>query len=284
MIKSNKDRLVQLSVQGKIHHPIGGYYRIDREGSPIMVPAIGGIVYNVKVGDPVFGIVGDHIEPGVSIRNQDKMESEALNAFSCIGNQARVVSGDAKGARGYVTGIHGGIDNVIISFESEDLEKMAVYDSVVIKAYGQGLTLDDYPDIKVMNIDPDLFMQFDFREEDGTLSVPVAARIPARLMGSGQGTYAYAGDYDIMTADLEAVKEHGIDKLRFGDLVLLEDCDNSFGRGYLKGAMSVGVVIHGDGVITGHGPGVTTILSSKSPILRGHLSTEANISNHLYKK
>lgn len=103
MLKNNKDRVVRTSVQGKIHHPLGGGYRISHEGKPMVVPATGGITYNVKVGDNVFGWAGDHIEPGVSIRNEEKGEREALTTFSCIGNEAKVVTGDAKGAKGYVT-------------------------------------------------------------------------------------------------------------------------------------------------------------------------------------
>ena len=55
-------------------------------------------------------------------------------------------------------------------------------------------------------------------------------------MGSGLGAgHSYSGDYDLMTADSEAVKENGLQNLRFGDIVLIEDSDNTFGRGYLKG-------------------------------------------------
>lgn len=86
-------------------------------------------------------------------------------------------------------------------------------------------------------------------------------------------------DYDITTADVDEIKRLGIDKLRFDDLVLLRDCDNSFGRGYLKVAVSIGVVVHSDCIIMGHGPGVTTILTCKESLLEGVLSEDANIIN-----
>jgi len=77
------------------------------------------------------------------------------------------------------------------------------------------------------------------------LEVPVVTEIPAYLMGSGIGSAtAFSGDYDIMTGDLEANKQFGIDELRFGDLVLLRDCDNTYGRQYLKGSVSIGVIVH----------------------------------------
>ncbi len=39
-----------------------------------------------------------------------------------------------------------------------------------------------------------------------------------------------------MTADWDEIVRLGLDKLRYGDIVLLENCDNTYGRGYLTGA------------------------------------------------
>lgn len=227
---------------------------------------------------------GDHVEPGVSIRNEDKTENAALMTFACIGNEAKIVSGEAKGAKGYVTGMHGGIDHVMIFFEEDVLENLAIDDKIMIKAYGQGLKLEDYEDIQLMSIDPDLFENLGIEERDGKLHVPVVAKVPPYLMGSGIGSpSAYSGDYDIMTADTEEIKRLGLDKLRFGDLVLLEDCDNAYGRGYLKGAVTIGVVIHSDCVKAGHGPGITTIIASKKPIIEGIIDSKANIGEYMKK-
>lgn len=286
MLNTNITRTVKLSVQGKIHHPsyTASPYRISHAGEPMVLPATGGITYNVKIGDSAFGWAGDHIEPGVSIRNEEALEKNALMTMACIGNRAKVVTGDAKGALGYVTGMHSGVDHVIICFEEEDLEKMSVDDKILIKAWGQGLQLLDYPDIKVMNIDPELFLNIPITEEKGKIKIPVAAEVPAYLMGSGIGdASAHKGDYDIMTADKEEIQRLGIDKLRFGDLVLLRDCDNSFGRGYLKGSVSIGVVIHSDCIKLGHGPGIATILTCKESKIEGILSEDANIKNWISK-
>ena len=92
---------------------------------------------------------------------------------------------------------------------------------------------------------------------------------------------AYRGDYDIMTADQGVLEECGLTGLRFGDIVLLEDADNLYGRGYRKGATSIGVIIHSDCVLSGHGPGVTTVLVSQKPILKGRITPDANIANYL---
>lgn len=287
MLKTNASKLVMLSVQGQITPPLRRtVYGVDREGVPFVLPGTGGITYNVKVGDPAFGWVGDHVEPGVStaasIEERSGSRNQAYNTLACVGNEAVVISGDAKGARGVVTGKHGGIEHVLIDFAQEDLEKMAIEDKVLIKAYGLGLQLVDYPGISVRNLDPHVLLKLDLTEEDGRLIVPVAAVIPARLMGSGIGASSTAsGDYDITTTDQEEIKALGINELRLGDLVALEDTDNRFGRSYRKGALSVGVVVHSDCLAAGHGPGVTTLFTSIDGSLGFRLDPEANIGRIL---
>lgn len=282
MLKTNKDKVVKWSVQGKIHHPLALSYRVTHEGKPVILPSTGGISYNVKIGDCVYGLAGDHVEPGVSIRNEDVRESNALMTFACIGNEAKVVSGESKGAKGYVTGMHGGIEHVLVHFDEETLENLAIDDKIMVKSYGQGLKLEGFDDIHIMSIDPNLFEKLGIIEKDGKIQVPVVAKVPPYLMGSGIGSSsAYTGDYDIMTADFDEIKRLGLDKLKFGDLVLLEDCDNTYGRGYLKGAVSIGVIVHSDCVTLGHGPGVTTIMVSKTPIIEGIIDENANISKHI---
>ena len=283
MIKTNKEKVVKWSAQGKIHHPTGGNYRISHNGEPMILPATGGISYNVAVGDCAFGWEGDHVEPGVSIRNENSSENAALMTFACIGNEAKIISGDAKGKKGYVTGMHGGIDHVLIHFEKDILEDLAIDDKILIKAYGQGLKLVENENIRIMNIDPDLFEKLNIKEEDGKLKVNVVGKVPAYLMGSGIGSKSAAtdGDYDIMTADMEEIKRLGLDKLKFGDLVLLQDCDNTYGIGYLKGSVSIGVIVHSDCIKSGHGPGVTVIMTTKESIIEGVIDENANISNYI---
>lgn len=283
MLKTNKDKVVKWSVQGKIHHPVGGNYRITNDGKPMILPATGGISYNVAIGDSVFNWAGDHVEPGVSIRNENNSENAALMTFACIGNEAKIVSGDAKGKKGYVTGMHGGIDHVLIHFEKDILENLAIDDKIMIKAYGQGLNLPDFENVHIMNIDPDLFEKLNIKEENSKLKVNVVAKVPPYLMGSGIGSKSAAtdGDYDIMTADMEEIKRLGLDKLKFGDIVLLQDCDNTYGVGFLKGSVSIGVVVHSDCVKSGHGPGVTVIMTSKESVIEGVIDESANIGNYM---
>ena len=283
MLKTNSGYLPIQSVQGKIYHPVLGCpYIAGRDGSARILTTSGGIVYNVKLGDNCMKWAADHLEPGVSLKNDTKEENEALNLFACIGNEASAVSGEAKGAKGFVTGKHGGIDHVLVYFPHNDLLKMAVEDSVLIKAVGQGLAIDGFPDVLCCNVAPDLLIKLGIEEKNGLLEIPVAFEIPPELTGSGIGSItSFSGDFDITTGDRQAVESLNLQELRFGDIVLVRDLDSSYGHEYVKGAVTIGVVVHGDSVGLGHGPGVTAILTCKRGKIKGRLTQDANIARYL---
>ncbi|RLI17016.1 DUF4438 domain-containing protein, partial [Candidatus Bathyarchaeota archaeon] len=169
MLRTNADKLVKISVVGEVASPVFGrsIYRISAGGSPVVLPGVGGITYNVRVGDLACGWEADHVEPGVSVENKEndprfgQGANVALNVLSCIGNEAVVVSGDAKGGKGVVVGKHGGIEHVLVDFPFETLEKLMIGDKILVKAYGVGLKLIDFPHIKVMNMDPRLLEALD---------------------------------------------------------------------------------------------------------------------------
>jgi len=286
MLKTNADKLVKISVWGEVVSPIFvsemSPYRISYDGRAIALPGMGGITYNVRVGDLATGWEADHVEPGVSLENKEKDEKApaaynmALNLLACVGNEAKVVSGDAKGEKGVVTGKHGGINHVMVDFREETLEKLVLKDKVQIKAWGMGLKLLDLPSVKVMNMDPDFMRAVNPSTENGKLVVPAAT------MGSGLGVdQVYSGDYDIQLFDKEMVKQYGLEDLRLGDLVAILDADHSFGRIYKKGAVSVGIVVHTDCVISGHGPGVTSLFTSSEGMITPKLDEKANIATLL---
>ncbi len=286
-MKTNIDRLVKVSVQGQVSPPTKRYqYIVSHDGDPLILPGTGGITYNVKVGDPAFGWVGDHVEPGVSMKvlggNEKVAENGALNILSCIGNKVKVISGDAKGAEGVVTGKHGGIEHVLVYFPKNTLEKLNLEDKILVKSWGQGLKLLEAPDVAVMNLDPDLLKKIPLKLNDGFLEVPVAGVIPPELMGSGIGASSvYSGDYDLTSADKDKLAELGLLDLRFGDLVVLTDTDNTYGRCYRQGAVTIGVVVHSDCVLAGHGPGVTTIFTSAKGKIKAQVTKGANIADYL---
>ncbi|MEM2337522.1 MAG: DUF4438 domain-containing protein [Candidatus Bathyarchaeia archaeon] len=287
MLRTNVDKLVKISVVGEVASPVygRGVYNISAEGVPMVLPGVGGITYNVRVGDPACGWEADHVEPGVSIENKENDPSfgrganTALNVLSCIGNEAVVVSGDAKGARGVVTGKHSGIEHVLVDFQPEILEKLMLGDKVLVKAFGVGLKLLDFPDIKVMNMDPRFLEALNPKPVGDKLEVPVTHVIPAAIMGSGLGAnQTYSGDYDIQLFDEATRREYGLEDLRLGDLVAILDADHSFGRIYRKGAVSVGIVVHTNCVTSGHGPGVTTLFTSSKGKIVPKIDSKANIA------
>lgn len=286
-MKTNEKQLVKQSMQGRVHHPTlksDGYW-VGFDGKGRIPMGVGGITYNFKIGDCCMNIEGDHIEPGVSLKNSDSKENAAMMAFSCIGNAAKIISGDAKGKIGYVSGKHGGVDHVILYFDEETLEALNVNDQIAIKAYGQGLRLLDYEDITVMNLDPTLLKQIPIKECEGTLVVPVTHIIPAHLMGSGLGeTNMLMGDYDIMTQDQHTKDACDLSNLCFGDLVYIQDHDNTNGPHYRKHSGSVGVIVHSDSYTSGHGPGVTVIMTCPNASIRPIIDPQANIANYLLSK
>ncbi len=283
MLKTNINKIIRISVIGQIASPTRrSNYRLTHDGAATVFPGTGGITYNVKVGDLVFGWVGDHIEPGVSMKNKDESENRALNVYTCIGNTAYILSGAAKGKKGLVTGKHGGIEHVLVWFSNDIIEKLAIGDQIQVRAQGQGLEVFDCPDVKFFNIDPNLFLKINPKVKNGIIELPVAHILPPTIMGSGLGSEtAASGDYDITTQDPTAIKQYKLDTIRFGDLVYLQDTDNSFGRCYKKGAGSVGIVVHANCVIAGHGPGVTTIATSVKGKIKPILNKNANIVNYL---
>jgi hypothetical protein len=289
MLKSNAEKLIKISVMGEIASPtIRSVYNVSATGKPLVLPGVGGITYNLRVGDPACGWEADHVEPGASVENKEndsrsgQAANTAFNVLSCVGNQATVATGDAKGAKGVVTGKHGGIEHVLVDFPSDVLEKLVLGDRILVKAYGTGLKLSDFPDIKVLNIDPCLLEAWNPKPSRGKLEVPVTHIVPAAIMGSGLGsTQVNSGDYDIQLFDETVVEQYGLESLRLGDLVAIIDADHSFGRIYRQGAISVGVVVHSNCVTAGHGPGVTTLMTSPDGKIIPKITQKANIASLL---
>ena len=290
MLRTNVDKLVKISVVGEVASPVYGkaIYRISAQGNPVVLPGVGGITYNVRVGDLACGWEADHVEPGGSVENKEndtrfgRGANTAFNVLSCVGNEAVVVTEGAKGAKGVVTGKHGGIEHVLVDFQPGTLEKLMLGDKVLVKAFGVGLKLLDFPDIKVMNMDPQFLEASDPKPSGKKLEVPVTHVIPAAIMGSGLGAnHTYSGDYDIQLFDENVRKEFGLDDLRLGDIVAIRDADHSYGRIYKQGAMSVGIVVHTNCVSSGHGPGVTTLFTSSRGKIIPRIDVKANIASIL---
>jgi hypothetical protein len=289
MLKTNAEKLIKISVMGEIASPtIRSVYSVSAVGKPLVLPGVGGITYNLRVGDPACGWEADHVEPCVSVENKEndvrsgQAANTAFNVLSCVGNLATVATGDAKGAKGIVTGKHGGIEHVLIDFPADVLEKLLVGDKILVKAFGTGLKLLDFPEIKVVNMDPGLLEAWNPSANGHKLEVTVTHFVPAAIMGSGLGAnQVNSGDYDIQLFDRTVVEQYGLATLRIGDLVAIIDADHSFGRIYRQGAVSVGVVVHSNCVSAGHGPGVATLMTSFDGKIVPKIDSKANIASLL---
>lgn len=285
-LRTNKDRLVKIAVEGKVAPALAFPNEIGHDGAIHNVPGVGGITYNVLVGDPAFGWEADHVEPGVStILNSEKRKDRpnvAYNFLACVGNDAIVMSGRAKGKRGTVIGHHGGVEHVIIDFPKGVLEKFSTDDRFQIRTFGQGLRLIDVPDVMMSSLDPGLLSRMKIRQRKSGFDLEVAAVIPSELMGSGTGELqTKSGDIDIMTSDSNILEEHGLTDLRLGDIVAISDWDATIGWCYRRGAVTIGVVIHGNSHLSGHGPGLTAIMTSAKGAITPRPNRNANIGRYL---
>ncbi len=286
MLKTNKKHIVEFLLQCQPGQPRNGAnWGVDHHGKPFILPSIGGITLNIQVGDSAFGWEGDHVEPGVSCTADTKHPFEHPNnsfqLYACVGNKATVITGEAKGAVGIVLGHHGGSEHVLVDFPRKVKEKLTYDDKIIVRAKGQGLKLLGYPDIMLYNLDPDLLKIMKIKKlGKGILEVPVTTMVPAACMGSGVGAAHVAkGDYDIVTSDPGSVKKYKLDKIRFGDFVALMDHDNRYGRAYRQGAITIGVVVHSDCKKAGHGPGVTTLMTCKTALIKPVIDPKANIAD-----
>jgi hypothetical protein len=293
-LEINDAELVELAVTGEIAPPVAreSVYRVEADGKVRMVPGTGGITYNFRTGDSAVHMAGNHVEPAVSIYNPGPENdrggrvNKALNAYAAVGNQVRVLDGDAKGATGRVIGKHGGIEHVMVDFPDEAYAGLAIGDRMQVRTKGAGMALTNAEGIKVMNASPALVEALNEAgagiNGEGHLEIGVTHRIPARVMGSGLGAdQVYTGDYDIQLFDEGVIEEHGLGSLRFGDIVAIMDADHSYGRIYRSGAVSVGVVVHGRSDSAGHGPGVTTLFTSSDGSIEPHIDGDANLGKLL---
>lgn len=287
MIPANVDKLVKISVMGEIANPSmpplpASPYLVSASGEPVLIPAYGGLVYNVQIGDRAVGWAGELIQAGVSIKNSDSGANNALGTYACIGNKARIVSGLASGAEGAVTGKSGRFaDHVICHFGKKDLEKMSPGDKVLVKAFGVGLRLQDFPEVDIKSCDPDLLGKLHITIRQGTLVIPVKSVVPNRIIGAGSGFQSESKVLNLQMTDPDVRRESRLDELCFGDLVAVQDWDSRFTHGYLQGHTTIGIVSQGDSVRSGYGPGITVIMTGNAKQIHPEIVEEANIAQYL---
>jgi len=278
-LKTNKDKLLTIAVQGSITPARGGGYATSYDGKPWHELGMGSINYTVSVGDLAYGWANaDHVEPDVSFSDYNE---SPLGTLGCIGNIANVISGRAKGAKGIYIGKHG---SSMFWFPDDVKEQLTLNDIIQVKAKGVGLKIDGFEDVRVNKLSPELLENLGIEIKGDQLVIPVVMEVPGYLMGSGLGLSRLMlenVDYDIQTTCPETVEEFEFEKLRLGDVVAILDHYDNYGRGRYEGAITIGVIIHGWSDHAGHGPGVDPILSALPGKIKVKLDPYANTAYYL---
>jgi Domain of unknown function (DUF4438) len=275
-------------VRGRVTNAVGRQnpYRIGNDGVPRILPGPGGIVVSHRIGDSCVGLAGDHVEPGAAIRNDDRGYVGApdgpnlsLMTSACVGNVARIAGGPCRGAKGLVTGKHGGVNHVLVDFDTRTLLNLSIGDPIQIYACGLGLRFPDFPDIAVTNCAPGLLRRWRPAWRANALQVSVTHILPAAIIGSGLGQYNVCrSDFDIELFDPRIRRRFGLQTLRFGDLVCVRDGDSRFGFSWRGGRVTIGVVAHSDSTVSGHGPGIVALLTGSASRIRPIIDSGANLA------
>ena len=85
----------------------------------------------------------------MSISHENENSNRGLNIFSCVGNEAVVMTGEAKGERGVVTGKSGRFsEQVILHFPKAVRERIAIGDKIAVKSRGVSLSVAEHPHIR----------------------------------------------------------------------------------------------------------------------------------------
>lgn len=104
-------------------------------------------------------------------------------------------------------------------------------------------------------------------------------------MGSGLGQAdVYSGDYDIQLFDPHMVNKYKLKSLKLGAFVAILNTDHRYGRIYRTKYVSIGVVVHSDSSIAGHGPGVMTVITGPDSKLIPVIGPKAHLAEIFIKK
>lgn len=282
-LSTNKASVLIIAVQGRVAaaQPSRGYI-VTWDGKPKLAVGTGGINYNLRLGDKVFGWAsGDRATVGVAAEAVSDARSggEAWLAHASIGNEVRITGGAGQGDIGFVVGKFGSY--VLLQFPEATVDKLSIGDRLQVKASGLGLEIDGFKDVFIHSLAPELLEKLGLRVAGGRIEVPVVKSIPAEIVGQGSGGGSLYGNWYIQTCYPPDIKRYGLDELRFGDLVLLEDTQTDYGRGHYVGGATIGVVCAGPSDVSGLGIGVTAVLSTRFGKLAARIDPEANIAKYL---
>jgi hypothetical protein len=180
--------------------------------------------------------------PAYSIRNPDERENGALTALPASAT-TRLSSAGTPGARAALwTGFHGRHEHTILYFDGQTLEKLLPGDRILIRGVRPGASARGFSRrYSARGLTRAFWRIWALLSGTADWSSRRCARTRASYRGgTGHGLGAQRG-LRYHDGRPRGALRHGLEKLRFGDVVLLENCDNTYGRGYLTGAVSVGL-------------------------------------------
>ncbi len=279
-LKTNKDKLISTAVEAVVQPAGSRGYSVTYDGKPKLAIGMASINYTVSLGDPAYGWVStDHVEPDVTVQGRDRPRPSdcAIAILACIGNEAKVISGEARGARGIYIGRHAGSDD-LVWFPKNVLENLALNDRIQVKARGVGLKIDGFEDVRLNKLSPEVLENLGITIEGDQLVVPVVMEVPGHIMGSGIGSSPIESlDYDIQTTCPEVVEKYNLKKIKLGDLVAIRDHYDYYGTGRYEGAVTIGVCIHGWSDYAGHGPGLNPVISALPGKIKIKIDANSNV-------
>ena len=178
-VKTNKDKVLTIAVQGQIAPAqVPWSYITTWDGKPKLAIGVGGINYNLKIGEKIFGWASsDRATVGVAALGT----GDTWGNYTSIGNEVRVIDGDARGEKGVVIGKFERY--VLVHFEDDVVENLTIGTTLQAKASGIGLEIEGFEDVFAHNISPELLEKIEIRNTNGKLEVPVVKEIPAEIVG-----------------------------------------------------------------------------------------------------
>ncbi len=275
MLNTNQEQLIEMLLQGVSSTPI-----FTQSASAAKGP--GGMALNLKVGDSVFGWAVDHAAPCVSIVSS--RSQSPLPLLACLGNEARILSGEAKGTRGIITGISKAHGQVFIDFPDSIFEHISLEDTIQIRAFGQGLRLVDYEQVVLGGVSPELLDKMKIEEDvqEHQLRIPVTAKISAQaLVSASQQTLGLNLDLNLQYTDLEQIKEFQLEHLRLGDVVAIVDHPTRYQGRLQQEMVSIAIVTYTASSESDLGPGIQTIMTGTPEALSPFLHEDSNLGRYL---
>jgi len=132
----------------------------------------------------------------------------------------------------------------VVQPRGEQRDEATIYLGLA-KACGVGLEITGFEDVFIHGLAPEILEKILIQIPEGRLEAPVVKKIPAEIMGQGAGGGSLTGNWHIQTCYPPDIEEYGLEELRYGDLVLLNDQQTDYGKGFYKGAGTLGVISSG---------------------------------------